>query len=182
MDPMQVNRLNRLPPVLSSGPILRQITSTPESLADWRQDLYAGHHHKDERAPQMFGLFKRKKKPATALDEMIFAIYGNPPPEKRANVTQAVEIAMDLLAGEVDEKDISRQAIALNDGPVPYSTHDLGLAVAMSFFQKQENIPRMFQAQLMTRMKMLDWHGKGLVAPMLVQSFEGTLYRLYKPG
>ena len=30
-------------------------------------------------------------------------------------------------------------------------------------------------------MKMLEWLEKGLVAPMLVQSFESVLYKLYKP-
>lgn len=129
----------------------------------------------------MFGLFGKKKKPANALDQMIFAIYGNPPPAKRANVSQAVAIAQDLLSGEINETEISRQAIALNDGPIPYSTHDLGLAVAMSFFQKEENIPRLFNAQLMARVQMMEWTAAGLVAPMLAQSFEGTLYRLYQP-
>jgi hypothetical protein len=29
---------------------------------------------------------------------------------------------------------------------------------------------------------MLEWLEKGLVAPMLAQSFENVLYKLYKPG
>lgn len=33
----------------------------------------------------MFG-FLKKKKPQSALDELIFSIYGNPPPPKRANL------------------------------------------------------------------------------------------------
>lgn len=130
----------------------------------------------------MFGLFSKKKKPQNALDELIFAMYGNPPPAKRANVGQAVSIANDLLMGVVDETEVSRQAIALNDGPIPYSTHDLGLSVALNFFKQPENIPHLFEAQLLVRMKMIEWLEKGLVAPMLVQSFEGVLYKLYKPG
>lgn len=130
----------------------------------------------------MFGLFSKKKKPQNALDEFIFAIYGNPPPVKRANVGQAVEIASDLLVGRIDEKEVSRQAIALNDGPIPYSTHDLALSVALNFFKQPENVPQLFEAQLLARMKMLEWLEKGLVAPMLVQSFENVLYKLYKPG
>jgi hypothetical protein len=129
----------------------------------------------------MFGLFSKKKKPQNALDEFIFAIYGNPPPAKRANVGQAVELASDLLVGVIDEKEVSRQAIALNDGPIPYSTHDLALSVALNFFKKPENVPHLFEAQLLARMKMLEWLEKGLVAPMLVQSFESVLYKLYKP-
>lgn len=131
----------------------------------------------------MFSLFSKKKKPQNALDELIFAIYGNPPPAKRANVSQAVEVARDdLLVGVIDEKEVSRQAIELNDGPIPYSTHDLALSVALHFFKQPENIPRLFEAQLLARMKMLEWLKEGLVAPMLVQSFENVLYKLYKPG
>lgn len=130
----------------------------------------------------MFGLFNKKKKPQNALDELIFAMYGNPPPAKRANVGQAVGIANDLLMGVIDENEVSRQAIALNDGPIPYSTHDLGLSVALNFFKQPENVPHLFDAQLLARMKMIEWLQEGLVAPMLVQSFESVLYELYKPG
>ena len=41
--------------------------------------------------------FSKKKMPENALDELIFAIYGNPPPPKRAKVTQAVTLAHELL-------------------------------------------------------------------------------------
>jgi hypothetical protein len=34
----------------------------------------------------------------------------------------------------------------------------------------------------MARMSMLEWLQDGKVAPMLVKSFEDTLYKLYKPG
>ena len=129
----------------------------------------------------MFGIFSKKKKPQNALDELIFAIYGNPPPAKRANVGQAIEIANELLMGIIDEREVSRQAIALNDGPIPYSTHDLALSVAINFFKQPENVPQLFEAQLLARMKMLEWLEKGLVAAMLVQSFENVLYKIYKP-
>ncbi len=130
----------------------------------------------------MFGLFSKKKKPQNALDEFIFAVYGNPPPAKRAHVGKAVEIASELLVGVIDEKEVSRQAIELNDGPIPYSTHDLALSVALNFFKQPEKIPQLFEAQLLARMKMLEWLENGLVAPMLVQSFENVAYKLYKPG
>lgn len=128
----------------------------------------------------MFGLFSKKKKPKNALDEFIFAIYGNPPPVKRANVGHAVELASDLLAGVIDEKEVSRQAVALNDGPIPYSTHDLALSIALNFFKQPGNTPHLYEAQILARMKMLEWLDKGLVAPMLVQSFESVLYKIYK--
>jgi len=128
----------------------------------------------------MFGFF-RKKKPKNALDELIFAMYGNPPPSKRAKVGQAIDIANELLLESIDEKEVSRQAIALNEGPIPYSTHDLGISIALNFFQQPENVSQLFDAQLLARLKVIEWLEQGLVAPMLVQSFENTLYRLYKP-
>lgn len=129
----------------------------------------------------MFGFFNKKKKPQSALDELIFAIYGNPPPPKRANVSQAFDMANELLMRVVDEKKVNNQAIALNDTPIPYSTHDLALSIALYFFKKPEYVPQLFEAQLFARMKMLEWLQKGLVAPLLVQSFESVLYELYKP-
>jgi hypothetical protein len=130
----------------------------------------------------MFGLFSKKKKPQNALDELIFAIYGNPPPPKRANVGQAVTMANEMLMSIIDENEVSNQAIALNDGPMPYSTHDLALSIALNFFKQPEHVPQLFEAQLLARMKMFEWHQEGLVAPLLVQSFENVLYKLYKPG
>lgn len=129
----------------------------------------------------MFGLFSKKKKPQNALDELIFAIYGNPPPSKRANVTQAIGIADELLMKIVDNEEIKSQAIALNDGPIPYSTHDLALSIALNFFQQPEYVPQLFEAQLIARMKMLEWYQKNLIAPILAKNFEDVLYNLYKP-
>lgn len=129
----------------------------------------------------MFGFFSKKKKPKNALDEFIFAVYGNPPPEKRARVGQAVQIANELLLGLIDEKEVSQKAIELNDGPIPYSTHDLGLSVAFGFLKNPENSSRFFEAQLLFRMRMVEWMQEGLVAPPLAQSFENVLYKIYKP-
>lgn len=130
----------------------------------------------------MFGFFKKKKQPQNLLDGLIFAIYGNPPPPKRASVGQAVAIANELLMGIVDEKDINTQAIDLNDSPIPYSTHDLALSIALPFFRRPEYVPQLFEAQLLARLRMAEWVQEGLVAPLLAESFEGVLYNLYKPA
>ena len=130
----------------------------------------------------MFGIFSKNKKPKNVLDELIFAIYGNPPPPKRANLNQAISMADEMLMGIIDVKTISSQVIDLNDGPIPYSTHDLALSTALNFFSKPEHIPELFEAQIFARMKMLQWAQDALVAPLLAQSFENTLYKLYKPA
>lgn len=130
----------------------------------------------------MFGLFRKNKQPQNMLDSMIATMYGDTPPAKHADLSQAVDIANELLMGMIDEEEVSRLATELHDGPMPYSTHDLGLSVAVSFFKRPENVPNYFEAQVIARMKMIGWLEEGLVNPMLVQSFEGVLYELYKPG
>ena len=127
----------------------------------------------------MFG-FSKKKKPANALDAFIFAVYGNPPPPKRADVEQSASLANELLMGIVEQQEVRRHAIALDEGPIPYSTHDLALSVALNFFKQPEYIPQLFTAQLLARMKALQWYQDGLVVQPLVKSFEEVLYTRYK--
>ncbi len=130
----------------------------------------------------MFGFFK-KKKPANALDELIASVYGNSPPRKRADLNEAITIASEeLLVGVVEGKEVRRIAEGLNSGPIPYSTHDLALSVAVNFFKKPEYVPRLMEAQIAARLKAVQWLQQGLVAPVLVMSFEDVLYKLYKPS
>jgi hypothetical protein len=89
----------------------------------------------------MFG-FPKKKKPTTALDEFIFAAYGNPPPPKRADTDQAISLACDqLLLGVVDREAVRKHTLALAATPIPYSTHDLAVSVALNFFKEPQYIP-----------------------------------------
>jgi hypothetical protein len=129
----------------------------------------------------LFDLFGgKKKKPETAMDVLIRSLYGDPPPPKRANLFEAIDLAKNLLMGIVNEREITVIATQLNDGPIPYSTHDLALSVALNFFKNPAYIRKLASAQLMARMSMLEWLQESKVAPMLVQSFEDTLYKLYK--
>jgi len=127
-------------------------------------------------------LFGGKKKPETAMDVFIKAMYGDPPPPKRAKLSEAVVLANDLLMGEVTEREIVTLATQLNNGPIPYSTHDLALSVALNFFKDPARISSLVTAQLMARMSMIEWLQEKKVAPLLVKSVEDTLYKLYKPG
>ena len=102
----------------------------------------------------MFG-FSKKKKAQNALDEFIFAVYGNPPPAKRADLEQAITLANELLMGVVPQQEVRTHAVAIEDGSIPYSTHDLALSVALNFFKQPEYIPQLFTAQLLARMKAL---------------------------
>lgn len=129
----------------------------------------------------MFGFFK--KKIATVLEAFISAVYGNPPPAKTAMPEEAAQIAYEeLLMGVIGKEEVAKLAIELNAGPIPYSTHDLALSVALNFFKQPDLVPRLGVAQMFARMTVVDWLQQGKVASPLVQSFEGVLYKLYKPG
>ncbi|MBC7625212.1 MAG: hypothetical protein H7232_17735 [Aeromicrobium sp.] len=128
----------------------------------------------------MFEFFK--KKPVTALDSMSNAVYGNAPPKKRADLGHATNLASELLMHIVDVREISEHAIALDSGPIPSSTHELALMIALDFFAKPTLVSNVFDALLIARMPAVEWYRQNLVAPMLVETFETILYELYKPG
>ena len=126
----------------------------------------------------MFGFGRKKQE--TAMDGFIKMMYGDPPPPKRANLTEAIGLARNLLTGIVDEKDLRLIGIQLNEGPIPYSTHDLALSIALNFFKNPEYIQRLKTSQLTTRMTMQDWLDQKKVIPILVESFEASLDKAYK--
>ncbi|MEX2150643.1 MAG: hypothetical protein WD793_10525 [Steroidobacteraceae bacterium] len=133
----------------------------------------------------MFGLFGKKRKPATAMDALIRALYGDNPPKKTADVQHAAKLAADeLLGGAFDKPTVTRIATELNDGPIPYSTHDLAASVALNLFKSvlPENRHLLFETQLMARMTVHSWSKEGKVVTALAQSFENVLYDRYKPS
>jgi len=127
----------------------------------------------------MFG-FLRPKQTENAMDVLIKTIYGDPPPAKRANVSEAIELAGMLLMNQVPNETTSRLAQELYQGSMPYSTHDLALSVALHFFKDPEYVDQLRSAQLMARLLMLEWFQEGKVALLLMKSFEDTLYKMYK--
>lgn len=66
--------------------------------------------------------------------------------------------------------------------PMPYSTEDLALATALNFFRRDELKGSLSAVQLLARMQMIEWLQGGKVNLMLVQVFEDTLYKRFKPG
>lgn len=128
----------------------------------------------------MFG-FLKKKKPANALDDFIFSVWGNPPPPKRADLETAITLASKLLMGLISETKIRNQAIALHIRPMPYSTHELAISVASYFFIDPIYVTQLSEAQLPARVRSLEWLKQGLVVPILAKSFEDELYTIYQP-
>ena len=131
----------------------------------------------------MFGLFgKKREQPRSAMDALVVAVYGNPPPRKTAILRDAVRLAhTELLAGKIDEGEVQRVASDLDRGPMPYSTEDLALSTALNFFRRPDQVLNLQTAHLAARMKALEWIQEGKVAPLLVKTFEDSLYKIYKP-
>ena len=131
----------------------------------------------------MFGWFKSTK-PPTLMDQMITAIYGDPPPPKSADLDTAIHLAHEeLLGGLIDEREVRELASELYKGPMPYSTHDLALAVALNFFRRPEQVSKLGEVQLTARMLALEWakDPQKRVPRAMLQTFEDSLYRRYKP-
>ena len=79
-----------------------------------------------------------------------------------------------------ERTEVERQARELFSGLMPYTTHDLALSTAISFYKKAELTSELASQQLMARMTVLEWLNEGEVQPLLVESFENDLYTLYK--
>ena len=128
----------------------------------------------------MFGWFQ-KKKPATLMDQFIVSMYGDSPSQKRADVDAAIQLAHQELLGElVDLREIREIATALYRGPIPYSTHDLALSVALNFFKQPTQIERLKDIEAFATIKARLWLKKEHVAPMIFKTFQETLYRVYR--
>jgi hypothetical protein len=129
----------------------------------------------------MFGIFKKKQ--PSAMDSVIRAVYGDNPPAKSADLERAITIAHeDLLAEQVPIAEVRRIASGLAAGPIPYSTYDLSVAAALSFFKNPDLLDRLNEIQMGARLRVLNWMKDGKVAPGVLKIFEDTLYRVYKPS
>jgi hypothetical protein len=129
----------------------------------------------------MFGIFKNKQ--PTVMDGLIRAIYGDHPPTKSADLERAVTIAHeDLLCEVMPLAEVRNVASSLFAGPMPYSTHDLAVAVALSFFKKPEHLNSLKDVQLAARLRVLNWMKDGKVARGVTEIFEDALYAAFKPG
>ena len=140
-------------------------------------------HDKNEHPVTQSNNTRQKKRiPKNALDELIFVAYGNPPPPKTAVLYDAINIAHEeLLMKLISFEDVYKVGKELYDSPIPYSTHDLALSIALNFFSDTELMPTLEEAQLFARAKMLEWLSENRINPMMTKSFEEKLYRLYKP-
>lgn len=129
----------------------------------------------------MFRIFKKKQ--PTAIDGVIHAIYGDHPPKKSADLERAITIAHeDILYELVPLTEVTNVANGLFASPIPYSTHDLAVAVALSFFKKPEHLNSLKDVQLAARLRVLNWMKDGKVARGVTKIFEDALYTTFKPA
>lgn len=130
----------------------------------------------------MFGWLK-KKAPQTALDAIIRAMYGNPPPPKTASLEDAIQIASNELLGNlVSREEVGELGHSLYSSPIPYSTNDLAASIALHFFRQPERLKQLEDAQLMARLVVGTWAKQEQINLPLAAAFEGSLYERYKPG
>jgi hypothetical protein len=117
------------------------------------------------------------------MDQFIRAMYGPNPPKKSADPSAAADLAGSLLGGRVPPDQLAGLANELHAGPIPYSTHDLAVAVALGVFKDvpPEQRKELFNAQLAARLTVLEWAKAGKVIGPHLQVFEDTLYKLYAP-
>src|SRR5487761_202362 len=122
----------------------------------------------------MFRFFRRRPR---LIDQAIESVYGANPPERTADVDAAVTLASQLLGERFQKEDLASYAKRLSAGPMPYSTHDLGVSVALGIFKDVPTKERMelFDVQLAARMTVLEWAKQRKVNPLLAQAFEHTL-------
>jgi hypothetical protein len=127
----------------------------------------------------VFGLFKKRQ--SSVLDGAIRAIYGDTPPAKTARLSDAIQIARELLGEVVDADQVAQVAGDLFRGPIPYSTSDLAASTALNFFKRSNMIGTLTQAQLSARIWMLSELQAGTLNAVIARTFEQTLCELYKP-
>lgn len=129
----------------------------------------------------MFSFF-RKRKPKTALDMAIMQIYGSLYHKKTANLEAATRIAhSDLLCECIDADSVRQKAAELYASPMPYSTNDLAVSVALAFYKDPANHEFLKEAQMVARLQLLEWVKADTVAKPIAMAFENTLYKLFKP-
>ena len=126
----------------------------------------------------MFGLFK--KKPPSVMDGLIRTVYGADPPPKSAELQVSAYIAYkELLLEKISASAVQACAAKLLDGPIPYSTHDLAVSVALNFFKDPNLHSQLEDAQLNARRQVRDWAREGKVVGPLADSFEAVVRKSY---
>lgn len=125
--------------------------------------------------------FKNSSTKRTALDNFIELAYGKNPPKKSAQKKEAVDLAYSSLLNKVvPYNEIEALAVQLMRSPIPYSTHDLALSLALNFYKKAEYFELLIEYQISARMHNINWHQDGKTNKLLSQIFEENLYKIYK--
>jgi hypothetical protein len=118
---------------------------------------------------------------SSALDEFIKATYGDPPPRKTAQLSKAVESAYkELLMEQVPFQKVQKIGKELMASAIPYSTEDLAISISLTFFSSPEFTTKLEEAQMMARLKLMEWISSGKVNHHLAKTFEEKLYQQFK--
>jgi hypothetical protein len=115
------------------------------------------------------------------MDAFIGMIYGANPAPKSADLERSIIIAHeDLLLERVPLSKVKRLARELFEGPIPYSTYDLAVSIALAFFKAPQFMRMLEDCQIPARLQVANWAKNRKVVSPLAESFEVVLYRIYK--
>lgn len=129
----------------------------------------------------MFGFFRSKEK-QSFTDDAVLEIYGDRPPQRRADLVAAIDLAyISLLREQIPRTEVGRLTTNLFNGPMPFSTHDLAASAALAFFQEPKYFSILTDCQLEARACVLEWLRAREITPAIAIVFEEALYRDYKP-
>ena len=117
----------------------------------------------------------------TNLDNFIKETNDDSPPKKIAVLEEAIALAYnELLMQQVSISTVKDFGKELIDSSIPYSTEDLALSISLKFYSSPEFKDKLEEAQLMARLKLMEWISSGKVNSHLAKAFEEKLYQQFK--
>ena len=152
-----------------------------ETKKEQVQDL--NQHEEEQKESKVHTKIERtaeKKPERTLLDDFKDITYGEDA-VLTANLDESIKIAYeDLLLKLIPKKELIELANQLYKSSMPYSTNDLAFAVALNFFRRDEYKDILFEAHIPAKEKLLSALKSQSINPHLAQSFEYSLYKIFK--
>ena len=152
-----------------------------ETKKEQVQDL--SQHEEERKESEVHTKNERgagKKPERTLLDDFNDITYGEDA-VLTANLDESIKIAYeDLLLKLIPKKELIELANQLYKSSMPYSTNDLAFAVALNFFRRDEYKDILFEAHFPASEKLLSALESQSINPHLAQSFEYSLYKVFR--
>jgi hypothetical protein len=112
----------------------------------------------------------------TAMDDFIKTVYGDGAVRTAVPDVATRLAARLLMRGRIPGRAVEELCGQLCAGPMPYSTEDLAVAIALNFFRKPELSRTLRGAAAKASVQALLWKVEGRIAPALCESFRQALH------